>query len=534
MLAVKGSDSIVFFDWDDGEFIRKIDVVPTAIFWNDAATAVILACSDSYFVLDYDHEKVNEALSNGNIDPEEGVDGSFELDATMNEVVRTGQWVGDCFLFTNASGRLNYYVGGETFTLAHLDHPMYLLGFVPREDRVFMIDKTYNVYSFKLALAVLNYQTAVVRKDFDAANEFLPSIPPSELAATARFLESQGYKQEALEVTTDNDHKFELAIDLRNLEVAKSILDESKEDVDSTDAQSKWKRLGDLALHYGNIELAQSCAEKAEDLSGLMLLYSSAGNKEGMKSLGIRAKNAGRNNVAFLALFITGQLEECIQLLVDTDRFPEAAFLARTYYPSKIGSVLELWKKDLSKINEKAAEALADPEKYGNLFPDLEIALQVEKMFVANRDQFVPATKYLEAKNELDLNLIELIKNQQSNIGGGDAMEDKQPEEIPASTSPPLPDSSSPAKEIQIAEGADPALEPHQPTPIKEGNPTTEEETESKGDSKPEEEPIEVSTIKKEASGSGDKADETQQQDNDDDSDLDLDMISDGDLEDDA
>merc|ERR1711871_1727991 len=516
-LGVRGSDSIVFFDWDEGEFVRKIDVSPVNLYWNDSSTSVVLTSSDTYFILAFDEMKVKDALASGNVDPEEGVDGSFELEATMNEVVRTGQWVGDCFLFTNASSKLNYYVGGETFTLAHLDHTMYLLGFVPREDRVFMIDKMYNVFSFKLALAVLNYQTAVVRKDFEAANEILPSVPPSELTATARFLESPGFKEEALEVTTDNDHKFELAIDLRNLEVAKSILDEAKDDeAISIESQSKWKRLGDLAPHFGDVALAQSCAEKAEDLSGLMLLYSSAGNKEGMKSLGIRAKNAGRNNVAFSAFFVTGQLEECIQLLIDTDRLPEAAFLARTYFPSKMGSVLELWKKDLSKINEKAAEALADPEKYANLFPDLEFALQVEKMFVSNRDQVAPATKYLEAKSELDLNLIELIKNQQSSVGDREV----------STTSIPAPE--SPAKEIQIAEGGDPALEPHQPTPnptpMKEEMPS--EETEPKDDEKSED-PVD-NTIKNEAGGSADKADAQ------DDSDIDLDMISDGDLEDDA
>jgi hypothetical protein len=39
--------------------------------------------------------------------------------------------------------------------------------------------------------------------------------------------------------------------------------------------------------------------------------------------------------------------------------------------------VLELWKADLKQINERAAEALADPVKYPNLFHDLEWALQV-------------------------------------------------------------------------------------------------------------------------------------------------------------
>jgi len=39
--------------------------------------------------------------------------------------------------------------------------------------------------------------------------------------------------------------------------------------------------------------------------------------------------------------------------------------------------VLEIWKTDLKTINEKAAEALADPVKYPNLFPDLNWALKV-------------------------------------------------------------------------------------------------------------------------------------------------------------
>jgi hypothetical protein len=30
------------------------------------------------------------------------------------------------------------------------------------------------------------------------------------------------------------------------------------------------------------------------------------------------------------------QVEECIQLLIDTGRVPEAAFMARTYMPSMI------------------------------------------------------------------------------------------------------------------------------------------------------------------------------------------------------
>ena len=41
---------------------------------------------------------------------------------------------------------------------------------------------------------------------------------------------------------------------------------------------------------------------------------------------------------------------------------------------------MALWRADLAKVNPKAAESLADPAKYPNLFPDLELAVAAEKM----------------------------------------------------------------------------------------------------------------------------------------------------------
>jgi hypothetical protein len=35
--------------------------------------------------------------------------------------IKTGAWVGDCFIYTNAVNRLNYLVGAQTFTISHFD-----------------------------------------------------------------------------------------------------------------------------------------------------------------------------------------------------------------------------------------------------------------------------------------------------------------------------------------------------------------------------------------------------------------------------
>lgn len=55
--------------------------------------------------------------------------------------------------------------------------------------------------------------------DFEAANAILPSIPKDQHNTIARFLESQGFKEEALLVADDPDIKFDLALQLNKLDV---------------------------------------------------------------------------------------------------------------------------------------------------------------------------------------------------------------------------------------------------------------------------------------------------------------------------
>lgn len=41
------------------------------------------------------------------------------------------------------------------------------------------------------------------------------------------------------------------------------------------------------------------------------------------------SKNAGKNNISFICYMLLGKLEKCLDLLIETDRIPEAAFFAR-------------------------------------------------------------------------------------------------------------------------------------------------------------------------------------------------------------
>merc|ERR1711957_464581 len=105
----------------------------------------------------------------------------------------------------------------------------------------------------------------------------------------------------------------------------------------------------------------------------------------------------------------------CANILIATNRLPEAAFFARTYIPSRVDEIVSRWKADLSKVSASAAESLADPTNNKELFPDFDIAVEVEKMFLDQRKESesigLPSSSYLTAKDDLELNLIELIKS---------------------------------------------------------------------------------------------------------------------------
>lgn len=150
----------------------------------------------------------------------------LQVQGEIQEIVKTGLWVGDCFIYTSSVNRLNYYVGGEIVTIAHLDRykmqpflleilkcyerpptcdnkicvnpapppscrTMYLLGYIPKDDRLYLGDKELNIVSYSLLVSVLEYQTAVMRRDFGMADKVLPTIPKEQRTRVAHFLEKQ-------------------------------------------------------------------------------------------------------------------------------------------------------------------------------------------------------------------------------------------------------------------------------------------------------------------------------------------------------
>lgn len=249
---------------------------------------------------------------------------------------------------------------------------MYILGYIQRDSRIYLADKDVNVTSFGLSLPVLEYQTLVLREDMDSAAELLPTIPSDQLNKIARFLEGQGHKEMALEVATDPEHRFDLALGLNQLDIALELAREA-------DVDHKWKTVGDAALSGWDVALAAECFTHAKDLGSLLLVHSSTGNRDGLLALATQAEAAGAHNVAFSCFWLLGDSKQCTDILSTTGRMAEAVMFSQTYKPSLTGPVVEQWKESLEKGKKgRVAKLIGVPGEDEELFPEWDAWLKLE------------------------------------------------------------------------------------------------------------------------------------------------------------
>lgn len=75
-----------------------------------------------------------------------------------------------------------------------------------------------------------------------------------------------------------------------------------------------------------------------------------------MSQLATESHKNNMHNVSFLSSFLLGDLQQCLEILIENGRIPEAAFFAHTYLPSMVPKLVTLWK-------ESATEKLAGINK---------------------------------------------------------------------------------------------------------------------------------------------------------------------------
>ncbi|KAI6183635.1 Coatomer subunit beta' [Aphelenchoides bicaudatus] len=171
LLAVRSAGSLCFYEWETAQLIRRIEISAKHIFWSEDGNLVTIAGEESFRVLKYNAA----AFENANPEDitENGIEDSFEVIGEHTENVKTGVWIGDCFIFTTGLNCLSYSVGREIVSIAHLDRPIYLLGYMEKDNRIYACDGDHNIVSYKILRTVLQYQVATLKNDLVLAGECL-------------------------------------------------------------------------------------------------------------------------------------------------------------------------------------------------------------------------------------------------------------------------------------------------------------------------------------------------------------------------
>ena len=195
-----------------------------------------------------------------------------------------------------------------------------------------------------------------------------------------------------------------------------SLLQHELREKDATGAYNpqRWRRLADVCIRQANIAMALRCAEEANDLSFSLLLYSCVGDRAGLVALAEKAEQQEQLNIAFLALYLTGDTLGCIRLLQSHQKLSEAAFFALAYQPSRITEAFRVWQSDLRAHHHLAAELIANPEEYGSYFAGYEEALELEKQLEPLRHVDVRAKEYARYKkmveeDGIDVGALEMV-----------------------------------------------------------------------------------------------------------------------------
>lgn len=212
------------------------------------------------------------------------------------------------------------------------------------------------------------------------------------------FLEKFDYYELSYNICKNPNQKFSLAIKLKKLKDAKFLAEEQN-------STEKWKIVADLAMELGEFSQAEEAMISAKDYNGLLLYYSCICDKEKLALLAANSENDGFYNVSFSCYYQLNDLEKCLEVLLKSNKISEAALFCRTYYPSKLNSILELWNNEINNqsVNSRIDVKVINPLENFNSTTIAELEQIGHQYYDLVRTSHLDDTYKLLGFNEFDL-----------------------------------------------------------------------------------------------------------------------------------
>ena len=365
-LGVSSGDYVLFYDWNGDNCIGRVDVEAKGLYWE--GTSLVVKGATSFFQL--------------SVDPDAAEEAAFELIAEVNDSIFTGLWVGNLFVYVSENFKLNILIRGKAFGLANLGHSAMLLEYIENHERLFFFDNNCNITSFYVSKGLLKILVALQEAPVEgpdvelveAVVEQAARLGEEERDFLSKVLVAQGQMNAAFATVANLRQKIELGIKVGLLEKCALLCEKLEEPI-------YWKKLGDLALLRGRFDIAEQAFWSCEDLNSLLLLGSSLADVEMLERVADRARERKHYSVAFTTYWTLGQAARCLDLLVESERFGEAAIFAKTYLPSRMQETFEGWRGFLQKKGPALLlKRLENPLEHSDRFPELAFLAEIESV----------------------------------------------------------------------------------------------------------------------------------------------------------
>ena len=122
-MGVLTTDFLSFLDWNSSLVIRRIEIQPKKIYWNEDYSRIALVCDDYLFILKSNNQVIESYIQKGE-EQEDGCEEAFELLDRINIHVESGCWAGQCFFYTTKEGKICYLMGKKSIVAGRLPSRM--------------------------------------------------------------------------------------------------------------------------------------------------------------------------------------------------------------------------------------------------------------------------------------------------------------------------------------------------------------------------------------------------------------------------
>jgi coatomer subunit beta' len=365
-LGVAAEDFVIFYDWNGENCIGRIDVETQALYWDNLL--LVVKSEKSFFQL-----KVNPDLDEENV---------FELLSEVNDRILSGLWIGNIFAYVSETFKLNLVVKGKVFTASNINHFTMALEYIENHERIFFFDNNCSITSFRISKDLIKILSNLQNSEEETIpREIITStisngiqIEEGERDFLSKVVVALNEFEAAFAIVANIRQKLELGIKIGFLDECVDLCSKMEEPI-------YWKKLGDLAMLKGQFEIAEKAFWSCEDLNSLLLLGSSLGSVDILERVSEFAKEKKHYSVGFMSNWVMGRAGKCLDILIDSERFGEAAIFAKTYQPSKIIEVYEAWRANLKKKNNHLLlKRLENPLSFPNEYPELTFLAEIEKI----------------------------------------------------------------------------------------------------------------------------------------------------------